>query len=804
MWKNNYWRTILLSAIGAGLVWGYAILTQPYLATATTLTTNPSLVATSTNITTDQYQTNGEWNGRLILPSTTEIAKSTLTDWVWIEIQHAPAAHRQLIGKTLALTWNPASSIATDIRQVVVDIKFTPETLASQSLGTIHPQRLNGRAQVGSLASLAGARAVDDVWVKLAGVQLDNENDVVMIDQEPTQITGKLRGLVKIMGNDPQNTAPLPTTCPGAKPCPSEYFLVQHYNTHTQQFDGRFDTIRIPQITARPAGLFPSSIRELEKSPAGSQGWYIYGDFNPDSIFMVAALQPRSLLTIEPERQIGGADDRLNYFDQEHWHQTPQRQRKLERVGFTAAPKLGDIALLIHTFGGIGGKVADIPGVWQTVTGHFAYGTATVVKDNFTHELQWDINYNQIYAHNPDGIVAGEQDWATYMGSLQRGWLATRPVADLLINYLPVTQSYDFDGIKLAPLTELQRQLHLFAARYRTGDGTGNASVNPAKSCVQDANQALYITIKRLTETVRAQPQIQNWLTAHPQAAQTLRFKELQSLGVELEQNLVPLGLVRSDWQQNATKLVGINPQASFNVSSNPLIGLMSWRTMLPRGAQDGMGKIFSHRGASMWFLNTYQVGGVNPDIFPIAPTILFGQVEIISKVVLRIWSGFSTIPTNNGWLMTMALLLVYGVIAWGGGWQTGFLRFDNQFTKSIWREALLLGQLFFLPALIEEIIFRVILLPHPIETAASMNISHWVMISLGSFILYHPLNALTFYRAGKPTFFDWRFLTLAGLLGGFCTIAYLATGSIWPAILMHWIVVVGWLKLFGGQAMLR
>jgi predicted Abi (CAAX) family protease len=43
---------------------------------------------------------------------------------------------------------------------------------------------------------------------------------------------------------------------------------------------------------------------------------------------------------------------------------------------------------------------------------------------------------------------------------------------------------------------------------------------------------------------------------------------------------------------------------------------------MLPRGAQDGMGKNFSRLGAGMWFLNTYQVGGVNPDIVSIAPTI--------------------------------------------------------------------------------------------------------------------------------------------------------------------------------------
>jgi predicted Abi (CAAX) family protease len=32
------------------------------------------------------------------------------------------------------------------------------------------------------------------------------------------------------------------------------------------------------------------------------------------------------------------------------------------------------------------------------------------------------------------------------------------------------------------------------------------------------------------------------------------------------------------------------------------------------------------------------------------------------------------------------------------------------------------------------------------------------------------------------------------------CTIAYLSTGSIWAAVLIHWIVVVVWLKFLGGD----
>jgi predicted Abi (CAAX) family protease len=808
MITGNYWRIGLLWMMGICWAWCNLAFAQPTFQKSepqdlAVVTTQARVVATNTN---DNYRVNGEWSGRLILPTLEQIAQSDLADWVWIEVQHAPNKYPQLIGQTIPLTWKPDSTIAKDIRQVTIDVNFTPETLASQQNGTIHPQRLDGRSRVGGLQSLAGARDNDDVWVKLAGVTIGQENRV-LIDREPTQVTGNLRGLVKILGVDHTISADLPTACPGEKPCPSEYFLAQHYNPQAQQFDGEIDTIRIPQAPARPFGLFPSAIRDLAKSPAGSQGWYIYGDFPANSpFFTVESIQPRSLLLIASEREITSADDRLNYFDRQHWQNTPERQGQLERVGFAPrqTPKLGDKALVIHAFGGIGGRTADIPGVWQTVTGHFAYGLATVVQDDFTRELQWDINYNQIYAHNPDGIVAGKQDWATYMGNLQRGWLGTRPVADLLLTYPPVTGDYDFGGIKISPLTELQQQLHLFAARYRTGDGTGSASVNPSSSCVQDANQALYITIQRLTDRIRSQPQIQTWLTAHPQDPQNQRFQQLQALSIELQQNLSPLGIVRSDWQQNAAKLVGINQNAAFNVSNNPLIGLMSWRTMLPRGAQDGMGKMFSRLGAGMWFLNTYQVGGVNPDIVPIAPTILFGQIEILSKVVLRFWSGMTTLPKSMGWLSSLGLLLGYGVIALGFGWKTAFLRFDNQFTGFRLDEILFIGQLFFLPALLEEILFRLLLIPHPIETAIFIDIVQWSIISLVAFIVYHPLNALTFYSAGKPTFWDWRFLTLAGLLGAVCSIAYYTTGSIWPSVFIHWIVVVGWVKVFGGRRLLR
>jgi predicted Abi (CAAX) family protease len=784
---------------------------------------NPTLALTNESAIGDNldanYRSTGEWIGRLILPTERQIlAFADRHDWVWIEMLQAPVSDRDLVGKTVRLAWQPNTQISVDASNVTTNIQFTSAAIASQQQGNIQPQRLDRRSRVGALQSLAGARFEDDVLVSLAGVKVSGkgvDNLLLTIDREPLQITGILKGLVEILGTDPSRKEPPPANCPGSKPCPIEYFRVRHYNRDSHAFDGQIETIRIPQKSAKKSGLFPSTIRDLATSPAGSQGWYIYGDKNSQDLFTVAAIEPRSLITIHNPKlalstevfaiqNLLNRDSKLDYLNRHHWENTPAKQGRIEKVTFDRLPeRLGERALVIHTFGGIGGETGDKPGSIATVTGHFAYGIATVGRDKFTGDLQWSIEYHQIYAHNPDGIIAGRQDWGTYMGHLQRGWLATRPVADILIRYPPVTEDYDFGGIRLSPLVELQRQLFISAARYRTGDGTGNASVTPATSCVQDANQALYVTIRQLNREVRSQPQIGAWLDTHPQHPQTLRFRELQSLGAELEQNLAPLGIVRQDWQQNAAKLAGTSVNSEFNSSGNPFLGLISWRTMLPRGAQDGMAKIFSHRKAAMWFLNTFQVGGANPSIFPIAPTVLFGQLPLLSTIALRLWAGIVTLPTLGGWLATLGLLGAYSLAAISIGLKSGFLTLNRQFGTL----NLLLGQnirsllyLLFLPAIFEEILFRLLLIPHSIETAISSDIYLWSAISLALFIFYHPVNALTFYQVGHPTFMDWRFLTLTGLLGIVCTTAYLLTGSIWAAVVIHWIVVVTWLKVFGGD----
>jgi predicted Abi (CAAX) family protease len=324
--------------------------------------------------------------------------------------------------------------------------------------------------------------------------------------------------------------------------------------------------------------------------------------------------------------------------------------------------------------------------------------------------------------------------------------------------------------------------------------------VTPAASCVQDSNQALYITIETLKEQIKRNPEIAEGLNNHPDDPQTRRFQKLVQLGDRLYQVLTPRGVIRTDWQQNAETLAGVKKHQRYPFIQQDTLAtaLLSWQSMLPRNAHDIISTIFLEQGATLWFLRTNQVGGSLPESLPLAPTRLFGEVPILSHSLRRILASMILLPDRQDWGMTVLLLLAYGAIAVPIGVKAGFLQWRPirqkpiQFVKT-------LVFLFLCPALWEELVFRVILLPYPDELNSPVITFGWAMLSLTLFVLYQPLNALTLYKAGNPTFFQPVFLVLTALLGLTCTIAYWLTGSLWAIALIHWVVVVIWLLCLNG-----
>lgn len=580
----------------------------------------PSYYRLDRNYAANLYQPVSLWTGRLILP---ENRSPNSNSFVLFEVYNAPSNAKDLIDKVVKLQWSDRPDVK-DYRQLVTrDIRFTENTRKSQRGGNLHPDRLNNKKAIDPLESLAGSRPDDNVIVSLKepiSLLQNGKETILKIEREPVQITGTVYGLVTIIKREAIGER-------------GDRFLVRHFNKTSKKFDGELETIRIPQVIADRSSIPRSTNRDIEKSPLNPTGWYIYGAKDANGIFVVQAIEPRALMHLQPNEMRLNQQDAIDYIDEELWKNTAAQKgtakvilldpNSLQQQEAISRWQEGDRAIVIHIYGGIGGNKAE-PTTYGIVTGHFAYGIATVVRDPLSGEFRFDIEYKQIYAHNPDGIVAGTIARSSYMGDLQRGWLGNRPVVDAIVKFDAVTQDYDFGGIKLSPLAEFTKQLDIMMARYRTGDGTGAATVSPAASCVQDANQALYITIKRIEERVNANPQIQAWLKLHPQDPQTLRFERLVKLGRAIEQNLAPLGIVRSDWQKNAENLAGTSLPGDF--ISTFLSTLGSWRTILPRRAHDEIATIFLQNGASIWILRTNQVGGFDPDIAPEAPTALFGH----------------------------------------------------------------------------------------------------------------------------------------------------------------------------------
>ncbi|MEG3908188.1 abortive infection protein [Microcoleus sp. w2-18bC1] len=561
------------------------------------------------------------WHGRLILPLNEQRQPYGT---VFFEVINAPKKYKNFIGKTAFLKWSTNREVQFFVHAVSQDINFTQETKKSQKSGNIHPERLNGWRNVGPLETLAGSRLEDSVTVMLRRPVIainysSSDRQELTIDREPVQIIGRFCALISIL----QRKEP-----------DSDKFIVRHFNKTSQQFDGAAEIIRIPQVQPDKNGVARFTNHLIEQSPLNPDGWYIYGERDEDSIFVVQAIEPRKIAQLTPDETHLGLKKSLAYLNSKNWENTPAQKGQARRVLLTPNDATenasispwqeGDIGIVIHSFGGIGGKKGEQPPL-GIVTGHFAFGVAKVVRDRFTSELRFDIEYKQVYAHNPDGIVAGSSKWQSYMGDLQRGWLGDRPVCDIICKLDCVCCDYDFDGITLSPLTELNQQLDIMMARYRSGDGTGASLVTPATSCVQDSSQAIYATIKKITSEIESNPQIQDWLKTHPTDAQTQRFHQLVALGESLETVLMPLGIVRPDWRKNS-RLAGIDSELkkTFFAGIATLIkAAISYRTMLPRRTQDEIAKVLLKQGAFLWIIRTNQVGGFDPDIEPIAPTRL-------------------------------------------------------------------------------------------------------------------------------------------------------------------------------------
>jgi predicted Abi (CAAX) family protease len=328
------------------------------------------------------------------------------------------------------------------------------------------------------------------------------------------------------------------------------------------------------------------------------------------------------------------------------------------------------------------------------------------------------------------------------------------------------------------------------------------AGVTPATSCVQDSNQALFIAIQQVRRQIESEPAVVKWIRQHPDSPEALRAKQFVALGRDLEALLTPYGVIRPDWQSNADSLAGIAPRGEFSNNTGLFSGALSWQTMMPRWGHDAIARTFLLHGAQLWFLRSNMTGGNDPRIEPIPPTTIFGGIPVLGRVVQRFADAFAVWPTGPWVLLSAGALAIYGAIAIPWGRRTGFLVRQNAIDHPVHVvfDAL---RLLLLPALVEEVIFRVMLLPHPNEGIPGWRWLGWAVVSLILFVGYHWLLGHTLYRSAKETLCDRRFLILVGWLGLFLTGIYWITGSLWLIVCIHWAAILVWIYALGGKARL-
>jgi predicted Abi (CAAX) family protease len=556
-----------------------------------------------------EYLPVAEWLGRLILPEVTE----RQVNGVYLEVHYAPQAHQDLIGQKVYLRYSDRPDILAYVNQVKTRIDFSQQAYQSIAQGIVHPTRLNHWRQVQALESLAGARPNDDVIVALTSVEVKSDNQTSLyIAREPILITGKYYALVTITEMFPNHTA-----------------AVRYYNPASTQFDGKEDVVYFPLVVPDRNGVLSATTYKITDSPFNQTGWYIYGAKDHQGLFIVKAIAPRALFQLQPTKVISGLQKTTNYIHNQYWQGVAQKKGQIDSIllnpnkindtDLINSFKQGDRLLVLHTYGGIGGNKPEFApsGLFF---GHFAFGLARVVREPITQELRFKIGYGQVYTQNTTGIIAGSLDWTNFIGDRQFGWLGSRPITDIIVK-LDVFEEYNFGGLRRFPLNALAYQLDRMMARYRTGDGTGATFVGPANSCVQDSCQALYQAINMTLTEIERNPEIKSWILANPEQPQTQRLQRLVALNKAIEAKLISWQ-TRPDWVDPYQSLIGT--RLADSPVTTIINALTSWRSLLPRLANDSLAEIFLNHGASLWLLQTYQVGGWDEDIEPIAPTKLW------------------------------------------------------------------------------------------------------------------------------------------------------------------------------------
>ncbi len=159
--------------------------------------------------------------------------------------------------------------------------------------------------------------------------------------------------------------------------------------------------------------------------------------------------------------------------------------------------------------------------------------------------------------------------------------------------------------------------------------------------------------------------------------------------------------------------------------------------------------------------------------------------------MIRRLLRSLLTWPDARGWglcLLIGGLTLAFiSVVAGFAGllhWQPRTVGWPLHFLEVL-----------LVPAFSEEVVFRGLLVPDQDETRWP---ALWIGAAVLVFMAWHVVEAL-FILPGAHQFLTPAFLACAGMLGLGCALMRYRTGSIWPAVILHGLLVWTWQVFFGG-----
>lgn len=152
------------------------------------------------------------------------------------------------------------------------------------------------------------------------------------------------------------------------------------------------------------------------------------------------------------------------------------------------------------------------------------------------------------------------------------------------------------------------------------------------------------------------------------------------------------------------------------------------------------------------------------------------------------------TLPTRRDGLEAVGLSVVMAVLVAAVGFSTGLLRVDPQPVRAGELLLMLLA-----PAFCEELVFRGLLIPDRAETLRPFLP---MAVGVSIFVLWHVFEGLVTLPGAHDLFLRTDFLAIAGVIGLTCAISRWRSGSIWPAVGIHWTAVVAWRLWLGGPAL--